>query len=352
MFIQLLISLFGCAAEPDDFSSKANYIESPKPSETEDDSATFEDSGVVDIGPCPVGLVPVPSAEPAFCIMAYEAHVPESGFGALSQAGLLPSINVSLTQASDRCAETPITVQGDIVGHLRLASFQEWQDAGDGILGAGGTLYPWGDEPHSDQCIMGSGYESFQASGAATDCYSVFGVFDQIGNIWEWVATDAEASVSAWTSAQAERGLATQVVNEGVYVTGNDALLATWIPLAVGLTFESFEVGEDGRVFVLGESQTDRDEVVGYLGTHQLILSDRLPVTGDLLPIQIDFSSETGVGTLTTPAQRDGEPIGVKVGGAYYSGWDSTLRSIFLGHVPEFNGTIGFRCVSDPIDPD
>ena len=132
-------------------------------------------------------------------------------FGALSQAGLLPSINISLTQASDRCAD-PITVQGDIVGHLRLASFQEWQDAGDGILGAGGTLYPWGDEPHSDQCIMGSGYESFQASGAATDCYSVFGVFDQIGNIWEWVATDAEASVSAWTSAQSEQGLATQVV--------------------------------------------------------------------------------------------------------------------------------------------
>ena len=29
--------------------------------------------------------------------------------------------------------------------------------------------------------------------------------------------------------------------------------------------------GEDGRVFVLGESQTDRDEVVGYLGTHHHI---------------------------------------------------------------------------------
>ena len=91
---------------------------------------------------------------------------------------------------------------------------------------------------------------------------------------------------------------------------------------------------------------------MGYLGTHQLILSNRLPVTGDLLPIQINFSSETGMGTLTTPEQRDGEPIGAKVGGAYYSGWDSTLRSIFLGHVPEFDGTIGFRCVSDPLDLD
>ena len=352
MFIQFLIILFGCEPKSDDFSSQANYIEPPKSSVSDDDSSTIEDSGVVDIGPCPVGLVPIPSSEPAFCIMAYEAHVPDYGGGALSQAGLLPSINVSLTEASERCAETSITVQGDTVGHLRLASFEEWQDAGDGILGAGGTLYPWGDEPHSDQCILGSGYESFLTSGTATDCKSVFGVFDQIGNIWEWVATDAEASVSAWTSAQADQGLAVQVVNEAIIVSGDDALLATWIPLAVGLTFESFEVGEDGRVFVLGESQTDRDQVVGYLGTHQLILSHRLPVTGDLLPIQIDFSSETGMGMLTTPEQRDGEPIGVKVGGAYYSGWDSTLRSIFLGHVPEFDGTIGFRCVSDPLDLD
>ena len=74
---------------------------------------------------------------------------------------------------------------------------------------------------------MGSGYESFRPVERPLIVTVNFGVLDQIGNIWEWVATDAEASVFAWTSAQSEQGLATQVVNEGVYVTGNNALLAT-----------------------------------------------------------------------------------------------------------------------------
>ena len=350
MLVQILIFTVGCTSSEDDFSSKATYFDSPSPSVGDADTALIEDSGVVELGPGPVGLVPIPPIEPQFCMMAYEAHIPESGFGAASQPGHMPSINVSLTQANDRCSETPIRVRGEIVGHLRLASFSEWQDAGDGILGDGGTLYPWGDEPHSGQCILGSGYESFQASGSAQDCHSVFGVFDQIGNIWEWVATDAQADVTAWTNAQLSQGLAIEVSNEHIFVTGSSEQLVTWIPLAVGLTFEGFEIGDDGQVFVLGSAQTSRDVVVGYLGTHQLLLSDQVPVTGDLLPIQIDFSQDPNMGILTSPVQRNGEPIGVKVGGAYYSGWDSTLYSIFLGHVPEFNGTIGFRCVSEPID--
>ena len=45
--------------------------------------------------------------------------------------------------------------------------------------------------------------------------------------------------------------------------------------------------------------------------------------------------------------ERNGEPIGAKVGGSYYSGDQARLDTIFWGHVPSFDGTIGFRCVYD-----
>ena len=81
--------------------------------------------------------------------------------------------------------------------------------------------------------------ESFY-SGAATDCYRSPSL-DQIGNIWEWVATDAEASVFA-DKCPIRAGLGHQVVNEGM---SQEMPFATWIPLA-GAEFESFE-GEDGQ---------------------------------------------------------------------------------------------------------
>ena len=342
--------LWACAPKSDDFEANANYWNSPSPSGA--DSADSTDSGTSEIDPCPEGLVPIPTDNPQYCIMAYEAYIPESGFGAASRSGVLPAVNVSLIEAQNRCAETPVLQQGEIVGHLRLASFAEWQDAGDGIMGEGGTLFPWGEEPHSDQCVMGSGFESFQESGSAADCHSVFGVYDQIGNIWEWVATAAVASSSAWLQQQAAQNLVIELQSEVLYFSGETADLVTWLPLAVGLNFEGFEIAEDGRIYIVGSPQGERTFVAGYMASHQLILNGRIPETGDLLPIHVDFSQNPNLGELTVPTSRDSEPIGVKVGGAYYSGWDSTLQSIFLGHVPDFDGTIGFRCVSDPIAAD
>ena len=47
---------------------------------------------------------------------------------------------------------------------------------------------------------------------------------------------------------------------------------------------------------------------------------------------------------------RLGERVGAKVGGSYYSGGDSTLKSIWVGHIPTFDGSIGFRCEADPYE--
>ena len=68
----------------------------------------------------------------------------------------------------------------------------------------------------------------------------------------------------------------------------------------------------------------------------------------EILPIQFKISEDRLHAQFKVHVQRDGEPIGIKVGGAYYSGGDVTLQDLFYGHTPEFNGTIGFRCAFVP----
>ena len=68
----------------------------------------------------------------------------------------------------------------------------------------------------------------------------------------------------------------------------------------------------------------------------------------EILPIQFQVSEDGLQAQFKVHVQRDGEPIGIKVGGAYYSGGDVTLQDLFYGHTPEFNGTIGFRCAFVP----
>ena len=67
----------------------------------------------------------------------------------------------------------------------------------------------------------------------------------------------------------------------------------------------------------------------------------------DMLPIQLLWNDERTQATMVVVEERNGEPIGGKVGGSYYSGEQVRLDTIFWGHVPSFDGTIGFRCVYD-----
>ena len=46
--------------------------------------------------------------------------------------------------------------------------------------------------------------------------------------------------------------------------------------------------------------------------------------------------------------ERNNELVGAKVGGSFYSGSDTKLDSFWVGHVPTFNGSIGFRCEAQP----
>ena len=75
-------------------------------------------------------MVSATSAETSLCIHRYEVHRAPSG-ALRSEAGLEPS-KVTWNQAKEACE----------AAGWRLCRSQEWEDACDGVDGAGGQTYP------------------------------------------------------------------------------------------------------------------------------------------------------------------------------------------------------------------
>ncbi len=150
-----------------------------------------EDTGAS--GPCPPATVQVGD----FCVDAWETTVtgergphdqgdtwPESATTALAEPieGVVPSVGVSWYQAVAACANAG----------KHLCTVAEWQAA------CGESALPWGTEPPPDEvCALPAPdstteWTELQPTGSLPDCRSPAGVFDQIGNAWEWA--DPQAS--------------------------------------------------------------------------------------------------------------------------------------------------------------
>lgn len=140
-------------------------------------------------GPCPPGMALVGDT---LCIDVVEASVtgelgtadqgaafPDGSTTAVAEpvVGVVPTINLTWYQAWAAC---------DNAGK-RLCSAEEWQTAC-----ADGTLYPWGDSPTPDEvCAVpaadGSGaWDELQPTASLPGCVGPAGVYDQMGNAWEW----------------------------------------------------------------------------------------------------------------------------------------------------------------------
>jgi len=293
---------------------------------------------------CPEGLVPIPKGEPQYCIMRYEASVQNEK--AYSQMGSVPTSLFSYSDAIEICKETPVrTKSGVKVGTMHLATLQEWRDAGDGIIGEGGTKYPWGKSPDVFRCVLQgpAGLKKQQPAGSKPSCCSVFDVCDQLGNLWEWVDSGLHIDISKWLAARKAEGYPLSLVdNKIVFTQGN------WKNYILQSSdFQGGELVADVNGFLsVRLSKTIDRPVGGYLRPKNVLMVNER----HLLPVSLDFSNQQTESVVRVNEERDLESISIKSGGSFYSGADADLRSVFFGHSPDFNGSIGFRCSSPVIE--
>ena len=292
---------------------------------------------------CPTGLIPIPQMQPEFCIHPFEGAIDQNGH-ATALIGQTPTVNVSLEEAMEACEST--NIDGQV---LRLASLQEWQDAGDGQLGEGGSPYPWGAEKNDMRCVIDSPsnpsrWSTVQPSGSFKGCVSDSGVYDQIGNAWEWVDLKQTASRLDWTTLVEQQGFRVSITNSAIEM---DARLLPRLRLQT-ICVEIKRMTLDSGMLTVQLTQdisTDCESGGrGYLWFNNSDLrhqETQVPKQGSLLPVRIQNKN------IVWDSERDGESVGAKVGGSFYSGAQMTLQDFWIGHIPSFNGSIGFRCSSD-----
>ena len=312
---------------------------------------------------CPVGFSLIQSVDVqqatdspdllSMCVMQYEASVIENQ--AYSRKEAIPSFNISFYDALEFCSSTRIKFANEDYD-LHLVHFQHWRDAGDGVPGKEGALYP-NDIPYEeilDTCALPSSTSPSDLlspfpTGMHLDCVSEHQIYDQIGNLWEWVDSGVNISIDDWLSFH-QKGIWDMEITTDQTLRFNKGDINQLNLHSTCMEFDSFYLNEDQELEIQLQNlypESCPDEGEGYIipdrGDRSRKVSQK-----EILPIQFQISENRMQAQFKVHVQRDGEPIGIKVGGAYYSGGDVTLQDLFYGHTPEFNGTIGFRCAFFP----
>lgn len=322
---------------------------------------------------CPEEMATVlsPAQEPLFCIDPYEVTV-TGNLGTSNQhtwdtvvttattrsmKNVIPSVNVSYDQAVQACENTPVLAPDGltILGYKHMATSQEWIDAADGIAGEGGALYPYGDVYDPTLCATLDAndtqvYFELQPTGSLPQCVSVFGVYDQSGNAWEWADSGIFVSIEGWMllATQVSVNIASDPQGWLYALQSRDASLVQ-VDM-VGVQNVSPTRDERGYLFVAESSvlTTSTESLRGYL---KLTSGEVMNAPANFLPIQLVLDTNSHRFYVYLLYSEEGMPVPDKRGGAYYVGNSYAYSNPASQriHTHDFDGTIGFRCASDLI---
>ncbi len=336
-----LFLLLACATSADSDTAAARH-------------AQGADSALEAASACPEGMVRIP-ATPAYCIDAYEVQVDPDGT-AHARPGVVPTESLSHDEAVATCARTPaLDADGVAYASKRLARAQEWEDAADGVVGAGGTRWPYGDTYVDGACatLATDGTQVIPhtaATGSYAACVSEYGVFDAIGNLWEWVDADLRVDVTATLEARARDGYTLRADEQGVLHL--DAGDPSRLELRIGGLGpdRAPNVAADGALFVRADQvlvPAERFFAAGFL-----TMAGPTPSRADAyLPIELVTPREVGgPWTVELRTADDGRALTDKRGCAYYT-CPPEAQDVHVAvhdHPHDFRGSIGFRCVADP----
>lgn len=149
-------------------------------------------------GTCPEGMVLAPGPDGSLCISRYEmSSDPPMAPGVdlppqvriVSREGNLPLL-VTWEQARRLCGEA-LLPDGSTQAGWHLCTSREWRDACDGTPGDGGRPYPTPTGGYTDKTCGVASYKvrfspALSPTGAYPDCHTPEGVYDLLGNAWEW----------------------------------------------------------------------------------------------------------------------------------------------------------------------
>ena len=156
-------------------------------------------------------------------------------------------------------------------------------------------------------------WKHVQPSGSMEGCVSEYGVYDQIGNAWEWVDLEQTASREQWIKYLEDKGHSVEVSQTLIQV--NEGLLAKLQYNAVCVDMKRVMLDQELLAVELRKpiSKDCLTAGQGYLWyqTNDIRNGEKPPEPCSLLPVKLWGNR------IVWDKSRDGESVGAKVGGSF-----------------------------------